>query len=143
MTSKEIKDIDEMTEEEREIECDKIRAINKPLLQMFEKYLEESNLSKKTIKKHVDNADFYINDFLLHDELTPMEDGCFMADSFFDFFNSKCLWSSPSSVREMGASMKKFYKCMMEHGKISKEYYEELLGDIKEGMPYWIEESEC
>ena len=50
MPSKEIKDFDEMTEEEREIERDKIRAINKPLLQLFEDYLEESNLSEKTIK---------------------------------------------------------------------------------------------
>ena len=142
MTSKEIKDFDEMTEEEREIERDKIRAINKPLLQLFEDYLEESNLSKKTIKNHVSNADFYINEFLLYDDPNPMEDGCFMADSFFDFFNYKCLWSSPTSVRGMGASLKKFYKCMLEHGKISKEYYEGFIDDIKEGMPYWIEESE-
>ena len=87
MTSKEINDDIEMTEEEREIECDKIRAINKPLLQLFEEYLKKINLSKKTIKNHVANADLYINEFLLHDEPKPMEDGCFMADSFFDFFN--------------------------------------------------------
>ena len=50
------------------------------------------------------------------------------------------MWSTPFECKAMGASIKKFYKCMMEHGKIDKSDYELLSQDIKEMMPFWVEE---
>ena len=39
-----------------------------------------------------------------------------------------------------GASIKKFYKCMADHGEISKDKYKELCTLFKEEMADWQEE---
>ena len=61
--------------------------------------------------------------------------------SFFgDFFIRKCMWSTPASIKSTAASLKKFYKCMLQHGYIDKESYDYLCFDIKENMEDWQEE---
>lgn len=52
--------------EKYEADCEKIRTDNEKLLNQFSEWLQQSNLSKKTIKNHLTNIDFYINDFLLY-----------------------------------------------------------------------------
>ena len=37
---------------------------NKKYIEGFEEYLKNKNLSAKTIRRHVSNAEFYINDYL-------------------------------------------------------------------------------
>ena len=54
--------------EKFEIECKRIRQDNEAYLNKFSKCLEKSKLSEKTIKKHISNIDFYINDYLLYDD---------------------------------------------------------------------------
>ena len=54
--------------EKYEQECERIRTTNDKLLELFEKDLSDSGLSIKTINRHLANADFYINDFLLRFE---------------------------------------------------------------------------
>jgi len=127
-------------EEQYEVLCERIRAVNKTLLQLFEEELNDNFLSQKTIKNHISNIDFYINNFLLHFEPRPMEEGCFTLEEFFQFFIHKCMWSAPSSVRSMGASLKKFYKCMLENEKIKKESYDFFIAEIKENISDWAEE---
>jgi len=46
------------------LECQKIRSANQILLDGFETWLVESGLSSKTTRKHRENIDFYINEFL-------------------------------------------------------------------------------
>ncbi len=69
-----------------------------------------------------------------------MEEGSFTLEEFFQFFIHKCMWSMPSSVRSMGASLKKFYKCMLENEKIKKESYDFFFAEIKENISDWAEE---
>ena len=69
-----------------------------------------------------------------------MEEGCFTLEEFFQFFIHKCMWSMPSSVRSMGASLKKFYKCMLENEKIKKESYDFFIAEIKENISDLAEE---
>ena len=77
--------------EKYEQECERIRTTNDKLLELFEKDLSDSGLSIKTINRHLANADFYINDFLLREEAHPMEDGVDMIYLFLgDFFIRKC-----------------------------------------------------
>jgi len=47
--------------EQYEIKCKKIRKQNEALLNEFASWLRKLNLKDKTIDKHVDNIDFYIN----------------------------------------------------------------------------------
>lgn len=47
------------------INCENIRKTNSHLLNLFFDYLKKSEISNKTINRHLSNVDFYINDFLL------------------------------------------------------------------------------
>lgn len=124
--------------EEYERECDKIRQTNEELLALFEEELQDSGLSAKTVRRHLSNADFYINEYLLREEPRPMEDGITELDMFLGFFFiRKCMWSTPGTIKSTAASIKKFYKCMLNHGKISKDDYAYLCDDIKENMEQW------
>lgn len=124
--------------EEYERECDKIRQTNEELLTLFEEELQNSGLSAKTVRRHLSNADFYINEYLLREGPRPMEDGITELDMFLGFFFiRKCMWSTPGTIKSTAASIKKFYKCMMNHGKIRKDDYAYLCDDIKENMEQW------
>lgn len=125
-------------EEYDEKDCEKIRATNEKYLDIFEKDLTDAGLSIKTINSHLSNAYFYINEFLLREDAHPMEDGVGMIDMFLgDFFIRKCMWSTPATIKSNATSIKKFYKCMLEHGKIQRNEYDYLCSEIKEGMPQW------
>lgn len=116
---------------------------NKKFIKEFKKWLRGKNLSDKTIKKHVSNVEFYLDDFLNYYDITKMEDGCLMIDDFLgDWFIRKCMWSSKTSIKENAASIKKFYQCMNELGYVSDDDYKGLCFIIKEGMEYWLEELE-
>ena len=63
-------------------ECETIRTENEIYLDLFEKDLLASGLQEKTVRRHVRNAAFYINTFLLHEEPKPMKEGTECAGSF-------------------------------------------------------------
>ncbi len=124
-----------------EKECNQIREINEGLLELFEKDMVAQGLSERTIRRHISNADSYINDFLLYYDIHPMEDGLHMVSGYLgDFFIRKDLSSTPDTIKTAAASIKKFYQCMLEHGKIKKEDYDYLRWEIHDEMELWQEE---
>lgn len=117
---------------------DEIRSKNNEYLELFEQDLISSGLKDSTIKRHLSNIDFYINSFLLYEEPLTMDYGTRRIDSFLgDFFIRKCMWSTPGNIKSTAASIKKFYKCMMEHGIVKKSAYEFLCSEINGGMEIW------
>jgi hypothetical protein len=52
------------------------------------------------------------------------------------------MWSTPGTIKTTAASIKKFYKCMNEHGYISKDRYEDLCDVIKVNMEIWQDDCE-
>ena len=67
-----------------------------------------------------------------------MEDGTLYLDFFLgDFFIRKCMWSTPGNIKTNAASIKKFYKCMLDNQKIDKSSYDYLCNDIKENLSTW------
>lgn len=132
--------LDDFTYEEYEQQCEARRQENARYLAAFEGYLEAAGLSQKTIDRHLDNVAFYLNTYLLREGPLPMEEGCRRADGFFGyFFIYKCMWSTPSAIKSTAASLKKFYKCMLEHGFIEAESHRYLLETIHDNMGSWIE----
>ena len=124
--------------EKYEEECEKIRQENEEYLRLFREYLIQCGLSDNTIKRHMRNADFYINTFMLYEDANRMPLGVSSIDMFLDdFFIRKCGWSTPGTIRTMATSIKKFYYCMYLHGKIEKSDYDELCETIKDEMPTW------
>ena len=125
---------------EYEQACARISDENKTLLEGFKHWLVKG-LAEKTIKRHIENIGFYINDYLLYYDAVPASKGADFVLTFFgDWFPRKALWASPTSVREMAASLKKFYSLMHEAGHIDADDLDELKESIKEGMPDWLEE---
>jgi len=45
-------------------QADEMRAENVVLLEGFETWLEDSGLKEKTVRKHLGNVSFYIDDYL-------------------------------------------------------------------------------
>lgn len=114
---------------------------NEKFIEEFESWLIQKNLAKKTIRKHLNNASLYINDYLNYYDASTMEDGVYYVHGFLDgWFIEKCLWSSRNSLKETAASIKKFYQCMSEKGYVSKDDYNELCSFIKENMDEFLEQ---
>ncbi|MFP4457939.1 MAG: recombinase [Clostridia bacterium] len=122
--------------------CEKQKEINKKYLEIFERDLKKAGLKQKTIKRHLFNADLYINTYLLREGPLEMAEGCnFTINSFMGcFYIYKCIWSNPYNVKTTAASIKKFYKSMKEHGYVNSKDYKELCNTIKEEMEDWQEE---
>ncbi|HMQ97200.1 MAG TPA: hypothetical protein PKC42_03830 [Candidatus Nanoperiomorbaceae bacterium] len=122
-----------------EIECEKIRKQNAKLLDEFALWLQESNLKEETIKQHVNNIDFYINEYLLYEDATEAKEGVSRASMFLGYwFIKKAMWASPAQIKSNAASLKKFYTFMLEKRLINKEELDELKETIKEGMAEWV-----
>lgn len=128
------------SKEEQEVYEKKYKQIeeeNKAYLKRYEVSLQD--LSEKTIRRHLANADLFLNDFLLEHQMMDMQEGIHEVYWFIDdFFIRKCLWSTPSSVKSTAASIKKFYKCMCENGLIGKGEYAELCVEIKDHVHGWM-----
>ncbi len=97
------------------------------------------NLKEKTVNKHTENIDFYINEFLLYDDATEAKDGICEVGMFLGYwFIKKTMWASASSTRSNAASLKKFYSFLYERGMVEKEDLTFLKETIKEEMPEWL-----
>ena len=130
--------------DEREKQLKENTKRNEDYLKMFEKSLEEKQLTAKTIRKHVSNIDFYLNDYLTYyDEIIKMEDGTQYTGSFLgDWFIRKAMWASKSSIKEMASSLKKFYEYMSALGFVKISDYQEMCYEIKDNMDRYLENLE-
>lgn len=119
--------------------CQENKKRNEVFLECFEQYLESQQLSSKTIRNHLGNVAFYLNNYLIYYEVNSMESGCYKLGGFLgDFFIRKCMWSTPATVKSTASSIKKFYKCMLEKNFILEEDYSYLCRDIKEWLDEWV-----
>ena len=119
----------------------KIRKENEAHLKGFEQWLTDKGLAKKTIRNHVNNVDFYINEFLVRYEANNAAKGCSERASEFlgDWFIRKTTWSSCAEIRANAASFKKFYTYMLEKGEIEKDAYDDFIIILKEEISEWLE----
>lgn len=125
--------------EQYEIECERIRESNGKLLADFEDWLRESNLVDQTISKHVENIDFYINEYLLYEDAVEPQDGVSDVSMFLGYwFIRKAMWASASSIKSNAASLKKFYTFLRDRGAVSQDDLDSLKETIKEEMPEWL-----
>ena len=135
-----------MDYEEYKKQVELIGKENEKLLSAFKKWLKDKGLSEKTIRNHIDNVSFYINEFLCYYEPATAQKGCcgLTINSFLgDWFVRKTTWASPAQVKSNAASIKKFYRWMLEETDlIDKSSYEDLCDEIKSEMPVWQENAE-
>jgi len=97
------------------------------------------NLKDKTIQRHIDNIDFYINEFLLYEDAVEAKKGAGEVGMFLGYwFIRKAAWASAASIKSNAASLKKFYTFLNEIGRTKKDDLEYLKEKIKEEMPEWL-----
>ncbi len=126
--------------EKYEAECEKRKKENQAFLNGFMRYLENKKLSKKTIDKHVENIDFYINTFLLYDEPQKASEGVNQLDYFLGYwFIRKAMWASPASIKENITSLNHFYTYMNQIGQVTEEELLDMKQEIEEFKDEWIE----
>jgi len=129
-----------VTELDFDAECDAIRQQNGVLLEQFEQWLRDAGLSDKTVRTHVDNVAFYINDYLLREEPQEPEEGVDQIGWFLgDWFIRKAMWASQTSIKGYAATFKKFYGFLLEQGRLQAGDFNDMKRVIKDDMPEWLE----
>ncbi len=117
------------------------RKRNEKYIKEFEEWLNKKGLVKKTVRKHLNNVDLYINDYLNYYAITKVEDGMSSVNSFLDgWFIEKCLWASKNSLKGTAASIKKFYQFMSENNYVNVDDYKDMCSFIKENMDEFLEQ---
>lgn len=107
-------------------------------LDEFYEDLLKSGLKDSTISRHMSNADLFLVEWLGMHEGYSMVEGLDEMDDFLgNWYIRRCMWSTPGNIKTTAASLKKFYKSMMDRGHISQADYKELLNTIQEEMPQW------
>jgi site-specific recombinase XerD len=105
----------------------------------FTEWLVNKGLSQKTIKTHVANVEFYIDDYLGCD-LLDVTKGCHKIDRFLgDWFIRKASWSSCAHIKSYAASFKKFYTYLLEENVVEQTDFDYLCEAIKERMQDWLD----
>ena len=112
---------------------------NSSYLHLFEADLH--GFAPRTIKRHLQNVDFFLNTYLLFDEANPlsMQDGVNAIDDFLGYFLEEKTYFTDSTKRSFVTSLRKFYKSMAKHGKISAEEYNEVEDALKFGSAEYRE----
>lgn len=134
--------------EVNEVRCKKLEANNIKLLASYKHYLtHKEGLSPRVIRQHVENADLYLNDYLLyHDFGNPVTSLSNVQLFISDWFVRKTSWSSVSSIKTLGTSMKKLFKFLTLAGELSNEdqkiVYALIKDSVEEGTLYLIQEEE-
>lgn len=127
--------------EEYDRKCEEIRKENAKYLDIFLKDMQ--GFTSKTISNHINNVDFYINEFLLRGDILTIKDGIYELDDFLGyFFIRKCMWSTPNSIKSTAASIKKFYNSMYKHGVVEKKDYDYVCKEIKDNIDQWMSDCE-
>lgn len=124
---------------EYEENCERIKLSNEKLLDDFKNWLGTKGLADKTIHKHFENIDFYINTYLLYEDAIEPQEGIDEVSLFLGYwFIKKAMWASPASIKSNAASLKKFYTFLHERGLVSQDDLDSLKETIKEEMPEWV-----
>ena len=112
---------------------------NEKHLEGFADWLRAKGLSQKTIRSHMSNVDFYINNYLCYYDVSDVKQGAHQIHGFFGtWFIRKAAWSSCAIIKSSAAGIKKFYAYLLENNVVDHEDYDDLCATIKEFMPDYL-----
>jgi hypothetical protein len=128
-----------MSDFDREVA--KIQKYNQPILEGFYTWLQQADLSRKTIKQHLGNIHFFADYLFYYEPFKKIDEADDQDVSSFllDYFPRKAMWASESSTKSYMGSFKKFFSYMVETNKISPEIEAEVKETIKEGKQDFLD----
>jgi len=101
--------------------------------------MTSNGLSEATAKKHRENIDFYINEYLLYDSQKHASEGVDEVGMFLGYwFIREAMWANVASLKTNSTSLKKFYDFMLKRGEVEPEEVKEMKGRIKKDLPEGI-----
>lgn len=121
-----------------EAACERIREQNAVLFESFREWLGRHDMSGSKIRLHVRNADLYINNYLLYEDVVEAANGISSVGMFLGYWYIRKVSSGESSIRSQAASVKKFYQFMLEQGLVLEDSVNCLNQEIESGMPGWL-----
>ena len=99
------------------------------------------NLSPKTVRRHIDNLDTFLNFHLVRKCGADFESSENYIATFFSFTLKYKVWGlSKEAAKGYGATLRKFYKSMAEHDLYPESELAETLAEIKEECSYLVED---
>ncbi|MFC4651620.1 hypothetical protein ACFO26_01680 [Lactococcus nasutitermitis] len=125
-----------------------IQENNYLVLEVFQQYLKEKlGLSDVVVRRHDENIDFFLNEGALYYGLhTPDKAIYEISDFLGDFFPRKAMWASRASLKQNGASLKRFYNFLYEMDEINENQLKfvktSVISGIQSGLEHieWQEE---
>lgn len=116
--------------------------MNEYVVHCFKASLTKDELSVRTIKKHIENAELYL-DFLAFNLEKDYKEGV-QSDCLSQFFGYHLIYKcgfKANDMKEMSASLKKFYQYLLNNNEISSSDYKEMKLILKDHLEDWIEEA--
>lgn len=128
-------DTSTLSEQQWEKYVEELTENNEKMLVAFKEYMiAVKGLSEKTVKRHIEHLDFYLNIYLTEYEQSTPTNSTDAAGNFLgDFFVRKDLSSSRASLRQNGSALKKLYHFLYEADEISKFDLTEINEFIRTG----------
>lgn len=132
----------QFNEKEYEAKCAEWKVVSAELLSCFEKDMEAEGLSKKTISRYCEHVNDFLSWYMPKNELFSLEQGIAETADYMGYFLIYKGLVTAGVLQEHATSMKRFYRCMAKHGKVTEEAAEEQCELIAESMPEWMEKAE-
>ena len=118
--------------------CEQIRRENARLLDDFVALLRRQRLAPRTINRHRDNVEFFINEFLLYEDAKRPAEGIGEVEAFLgDWFIRKAMWSIPRAIKSNATSLYKFYAFLAALNRVTPAELAELKQTIARRLPEW------
>jgi len=115
-------------------EVDKIRVYNQPILDEFQSWLQNTGVTPKTVKNHIENIKFFAEYMVYYEPLQKVDeaDAGDVYSFLADWFPHKAMWASESSTKSNMASFRKFFKFLRESSRVDDDTEIEVRDTLKE-----------
>lgn len=119
-----------------------IEAHNQPILEDFTNWLEAAGLSAKTVRKHRQNITLFAMYLVYYDPLNKLDEAG-SGDVYMYLCNwfPRKVWASPGTIRSNMASLRRFFKFMVQSGRIDEEYEKHVRATLNKNKDTFIESS--
>lgn len=124
---------------EREL-LDEVRLANGTAMSTFLDALHEAGLAESTIQRHMENVSVFLNLYLEWRGPYTYAEGVGEINYFLgDFFITVCAWSTPTTIKNMVTTLRRFYKTLTASGLTDQDDLAFVEKTIRKMMPEWLE----
>lgn len=108
---------------------------NQLILTAFQTYLEQADkLAQKTVKKHVETINYFLNEFAPYRSFNAITKNYSVIGDFIGWYTRVSMFESETSIKRIGAALKKFYKFLIMANEIDKKDWADIRDEIEVGV---------